>query len=453
MLRPISEQETAENMRSTYPTGKVSVRMAEASFPAPFSPGLEFNSPAHGTWNIVHTGMLVPGAQQIYVCAYNCMRGVVLTAAEMNASDRFSFVILSERDLILENLEDVTIEGVTDVIRKLNRRPPAVFLFTVCVHHFAGCDLRRIYRTLETRFPDIVFVRCYMDPIMQKLSLTPDQKLRKAMYDPLPMTDADPMSVSLIGSDLVLDETSDLKRILRHCGRRIRETPSCQTWEEYLQLACGSLILTIWPSAHYGAGKLAKRLARPYLYLPSSFGYDEIERELQQMAKALGEPETGLDSAAVQNDCERALHAAHAVIGDTTIELDYTFHPRPLGLARLLLAHGFRVETVYLDAISREEEEDYHWLRKHAPTLQLTATNHVRSRVIPRDGGDRVLAIGQKAAWFAGTRHFVNLVQGGGLWGYDGIRRLATLMTDAFLHEKDTADLIIRKGWGCESCI
>ena len=55
---------------------KTEVTIGEASFPAPFQSGLEFNSPAHGNWNIVHTGMLVPEAQQIYVCADNCMRGV-----------------------------------------------------------------------------------------------------------------------------------------------------------------------------------------------------------------------------------------------------------------------------------------------------------------------------------------------------------------------------------------
>ena len=29
----------------------------DAEFPAPFASELEFNSPVHGTWNIVHTGM------------------------------------------------------------------------------------------------------------------------------------------------------------------------------------------------------------------------------------------------------------------------------------------------------------------------------------------------------------------------------------------------------------
>ena len=155
--------------------GKTEVLIKAASFPVPFQPGLEFNSPAHGNWNIVHTGMLVPEAQQIYVCADNCMRGVVLTAAEMNAADRFSFVIVEEKDLLGGNLEDVTIEGETNVLHRLPQKPKAVLLFTVCLHHFLGSDLDRIYGELEKRFPEIFFMRCFMDPIMQKTGPTPDQ--------------------------------------------------------------------------------------------------------------------------------------------------------------------------------------------------------------------------------------------------------------------------------------
>ena len=112
--------------------------------------------------------MLVPEARQIYVCADNCMRGVVLTAAEMNAADRFSFVIVEEKDLLGGNLEDVTIEGVTDILNRLDEKPKAVLLFTVCLHHFLGSDLDRIYGELEERFPEIFFMRCFMDPVMQK---------------------------------------------------------------------------------------------------------------------------------------------------------------------------------------------------------------------------------------------------------------------------------------------
>ena len=45
------------------------------------------------------------------------------------------------------------------------------------------------------------------------------------------------------------------------------------------------------------------------------------------------------------------------------------------------------------------------------------------------------------------------LVQGASLQGFDGIRRTAELMEEAFLNKKDPKTMIVRKGWGCTSCI
>ena len=77
MLKRVGQTEMEKN--HVTPEGAM-IRIKDASYPAPFHPGLEFNSPVHGNWNIVHTGMLMPETIQIYVCADNCMRGVVLTA-------------------------------------------------------------------------------------------------------------------------------------------------------------------------------------------------------------------------------------------------------------------------------------------------------------------------------------------------------------------------------------
>ena len=64
------------------PGRAICVTIGEASFPAPFPHRLEYSPPCRGTWNIVHTGMLVPEAHQIFICAAGCLRGVALTAAE-----------------------------------------------------------------------------------------------------------------------------------------------------------------------------------------------------------------------------------------------------------------------------------------------------------------------------------------------------------------------------------
>ena len=450
------------------PEGAV-ITIGEADFPVPFPLGLEFNSPAHGNWNIVHTGMLMPEAIQIYVCADNCMRGVVLTAAEMNAADRFSFVTVEEENLLNGNLEDVTIEGVTDVLNKLEKKPKAVLLFTVCLHHFLGCDLDRVYEELGTRFPEIVFVRCFMDPIMQKHGLTPDQKLRKAMYDPLITKEPDPLTVTLVGSDFVLDESSDIKRLLRSTGHTLRELPACKTWAEYQQLGSAEIFVSCYPPAKYGAAMLTERLNRTHLYLPGCFDYEEIKEEIRNLIKELQagwsrEDTSNTKCADITSEeieafcqreitlCEDSINHAKSIIGDTPVVLDYLYHPRPLGLAKLLLEHGFHVTTVYLDSISPEEKPAFDWLKLHHPDLELRATIQTKMRVLPRGTEGKVLAIGQKAAWFSGSRNFVNMVQGGGLWGFDGIRGTMELMTEAFLEEKDPEDLIVRKGWGCESC-
>ena len=98
----------------------------------------------------------MPETIQIYVCADNCMRGVVLTAAEMNAADRFSYVIIEEDDLLNGNLEDITIEGVTDVLKKLERNqkqcsylPCASTIFLAVILRWSMRNLTGVSRKLH----------------------------------------------------------------------------------------------------------------------------------------------------------------------------------------------------------------------------------------------------------------------------------------------------------------
>lgn len=423
------------------------VPMGQAEWPAPFAAELEYNSPAHGPWNIVHMGMLIPGAHQIYVCAPNCNRGVVLTAAEMNAIERFSTVFLREENFVDGDMEDVIIEGVTDIVNKLPRKPSCILLFTVCAHHFLGTDIPMVYRVLRNRFPDLPFVECYMDPIKQKTDRSPDQYLRKAMYTLLEERPRTDKSISIIGGDFPLDDSCDLLELAHSAGRTVKELPRCETFEEFLTLSESDLLVYTYPNARLGTEELSRRLGTSALYLPSCFGYAENEQHLRRLAEKIGV--SAPDCAEKIQRCEEALAHAKAAVGDAPVVLDYTFHPRALGLARLLLEHGFNVTKVYLDAFNGEERGDYDWLCANAPELMVYATNQVKMREMPRENSTKTLAIGQKAAYFNATDYFVNMVQGGGLWGFDGIVRTAELMVEAFETPKDGKALIPRKGLGC----
>ena len=479
MLKKIGEHEITEN-------GAV-VKMCEAGFPAPFKGGLEYASPARGTWNIVHTGMLIPEAHEIFVCAASCLRGVVLTAAEMNALDRFSTVEVKENNLLEGNLEELLIDGVTDIINKLEKRPPAVLVYTSCVHHFTGCDWGVMFGTLKERFPDIDIVDCYMNPALRKSGLTPDQIMRRQLYALLKERQQDKNTVAIIGNDLPTKKNSDLYSILEKAGKTIKEITSCKTYAEYQEMAESSLYITYYPAAKAGGEALSKRLGGKHVYLPYSWDYDEITGTLNKLIKEFEPEENQNDTGKTKtedykkifdekiSECEKAFKETLELVGTTPIAIDYTFCPRPTSVAKMLLTHGYNVKRIYLDSFTGEEKEDYEYLKEHFPDLELYATVDVKSRFMASgtrnsrsnpagmktfgNGSEtsntdmeKWLAIGQKAAYFLDTDYFVNVVEGGGMFGFEAITDTLELMRDAYLNPKDMRSLVQIKGMGCGTC-
>lgn len=447
MLTRITPQAGEGALQATCDDGASAfVRMADAAYPRPIPNVLEFNAPVHESWNIVHTGMLLPECHQVYVCADNCLRGVVLTAAEMGASDRMSGVVLEEDDLYADNLETATIEGVSNVIDRLPHRPPAVMVFLVCLHHFVGTDVGYVYRELGRRFPDVRFLRCWMDPIMQKTGVTPEQRERAAMVDVLEPLPEDRRLVGMVSDDLRLPDGSDIARLVADAGCTLRQLHDVRSFDDYRSLGASTLLLTRTLFGWYGLEKVARRLGRTALYLPPALDFDVIDAGLAQVAMALGveAPTTHTRRAA----CDEALDALAIELAGVPIAIDHVAVNHPLELARLLLEHGLDVRRVYVDVVSPEERDAFEWLRRQAPNLELWSTIHPTLRQLPRDAGDDWLAVGPKAAWFCGTTHFVNIIETDGMWGYAAIMGLVRLMSEAWAHAKDTKALVPRKGLG-----
>lgn len=455
MLKKVNEKQNVRLSADEIPH----VRIADADFPAPFRSGLEYSSPARGTWNIVHTGMLIPGSHQIYVCAAGCLRGVVLTAAEMGTMDRFSTVAIRENNLLDGDMEDLVIEGVTDIINKLPKRPPAILVYTSCVHHFTGVDLDMIYAELRTRFPDIDFTDCYMNPIMRKSGLTPDQLMRSRLYMLLHERDIDPEAVAIIGSDLPTDEDSDLMNVLKGAGLKVHEITSCKSYDEYQQMAESRVYISYNPDAAPGGDMLSERLGGIHYALKFSFDYEEIDETFAGLAEVLGiAPRSSEEITALRAECEKELEETKKLIGDTPVSIDYTYCPRPLGLAKLLLDHGMNVTRVYADGIPGGDRAAFDILQKEHPDLMIYPTVHpgmrfARTANAEEKGEAKILAIGQKAAVFEETNHFVNVVEGGGMTGYEAVIRTCRLIREAFLEEKEMRELVQVKGLGCEVCV
>ncbi len=425
------------------------MRIAEAKPDGFFASGLEYSPPVRGMWNIVHMGMLVPEAHQIYCCAQGCLRGVILTAAEMNAMERLSWISLTEEDMFNGTLESAIVEGTAEIIEKLGTRPKMVPLFLSCMHLFAGCDFDGVIADLSARYPDITFVDCYMTPTM-RTTISPVAQTCRQLYAGLRRLPENPNAVSLIGCDRPTDEDSELLRILRGAGLTLHDLTLCKNYDEYLQLGESRLNLYYLPTAHAAAEMLEETLGIPRLYLPARFDFDGLRENYRQLCDALGLvcPDFSSDIATA----DAALCTAKAEIGETEIVIDYTAVTRPFELAKLLCSYGFHVSAMIADAAG-EDADAFLWLQQNVPDLMLYSPTNVNILHMHEQVHPPTLALGQKAAYFFATDRFVNFVVNGGYYGFAGIKAIAELMLDACRNPKDRRPLLRHKGYGCDSCL
>ena len=424
---------------------------------APFTYGLEYSAPARGGWTIVHIGMLLPESHQVFVCAQSCLRGVVLSAAELGDSSRFSTISVDEDSVLEGNCEEIIIEGVAHILEGLPALPKALLLFTSCIHHFLGTDMKIVFGELNTRFPQVGFVQCWMNPIMRKTKMPPDPFMRKQLYSLLKPADMHRQQINIIGNNLAMGRSSELHTILEKNGFSLKDICTCRDFGEYEAMASSRLNLVTNPLGRPAAKELSERLGQEWVYLPVSYDWEQIREYWKCLSDLL---ELDFDSIWKEGEmdqlwqkAETAMETLAGELAGWSVAIDYTASSRPFGMAKLLVKCGFRVERIYADTISPEEEDTFAWLKKQCPRMLLCPTVYHKMAVLPRtwcrEAGGKVLAIGQKATYFTGTSHFVNMVEDGGLYGYGGILELAAMMEEAAGEEKDTEKLIQVKGWGC----
>ena len=125
---------------------------------------------------------------------------------------------------------------------------------------------------------------------------------------------------------------------------------------------------------------------------------------------------------------------------------------RPFELAKLLCEHGFDVRYIVADSAGAEAEA-FEWLKENRPELLIYSPVNVNMLEMPDEEHEHILAVGQKAAYYFATDNFVNMIVGGGYYGFSGIKKIADLMVDAHLNKKDRAEYLKLKGMGCASCL
>lgn len=397
----------------------------------------------------------------IFAGASCCMRGVALSAAECGALDRFSVILVKEDDLFGGKMEKMLIDGVSKILDALGTLPPCVVLFSGCIHETAGNDMDYVQSALASRYPEVDFIMSKMNPTMRKSGITPEELMRMQLYAPLGrrrMPSRGIKAVNIIGNIAPRSENSEVLAMLKEAGYTVKDLCLCKNYDEYLDMANASMNVYMSPVAEKGAAELSKRLGIRLFYFPVTFDMSTLEKVLSSFASELSLKLPDIPS--LKEKANAALKEARAAALGWKVAADFSAVSRPFELCRLLFESGFDVRKVYTDSIAAGDEEACVWCKENIPCFEIISVTNAASRFIHNEemhkegeDGSKWLAIGQKTAYFCNTRHFINIIENGSLWGFSAITQMAQMIKEAVEHESDMQGIIQVKAWGCaESC-
>ena len=170
-----------------------------------------------------------------------CLRGVILTAAEMNETTRMS---CREEDMWNGEMEKRVIEGTAHIVDQMEKRPRCILIYLSCMHMFEGCDFMMITDELHEMYPDIDFVECYMIPTMRK-TMSPDAMMKISLYEAVEKLEKDESLVGIIGTNLPHAKDSDLVSLIELSSHKVWDITDCRSYDEYLRLGAAGRIIII----------------------------------------------------------------------------------------------------------------------------------------------------------------------------------------------------------------
>lgn len=411
--------------------------------------GLLYSTPCRGMWNIVHIAAQVPGSHQVFVCPTSCLRGVVLTTAEMGCMDRLSTITVGEDNILEGDLEERILYGVEKIIETLPHRPRVIFIFTSCIHHFMAANYQRVYKILRKEYEDIDFIDAYMDPIMRKKT-PPIPSLQRQVYRMLQPCMLDEKQVNFI-DNWFHPEWNDLYDHLMKHGIKVKDFASETDYDSYREMNASCMNISFHKFGRTALKDMHLRLKQESMIMRMTYDYDVIDQDMKEISERLHIPPLSDEEIRrFRNETEENIQDTLDLIGNTPISIDASAIDESLSLAYFLIQHGFTVDSIYLDAFT-ESREIFDSLQKKAGNIKIYSAENWNMRIIDRNTPYKVLGIGQQAAYYNTSPYFVNMIMSAGMYGYQGIRHLMELMREAYRQPKDIASLVQHKGWECEA--
>lgn len=414
-----------------------------------FQNTLHYTSPAHGDWGLVRVAMMLPESHQLFVCPAACGRHGALGAYQQNQKERLSYLYVDQSDIV-DGYDDLIIQACGELLEALDTKPKVLLIVVSCIDDFLGTDHEAVAEKLHSLHPAVRFIFGHMNPISLDKKHPPMISTLHAVYGLLEKNDTELSAVNLIGCFAGIEKSCELYRFLKTLGiEYVRHIGECKTFEDFKRMEQSRLNLLFSPAGKFACEGMEKKAGIPYI--PVFIGYDkeEIKKQYARIAAFFG-TQTGTESTAYDfsadiEQAEKAVQRAKEKIGSLPVIIDDSCTRRPFSLGRVLLNYGFNVVRIFAQQCIPPDKAAYDEIVSAHPEVEIVQPQHHDilkfDKRLPES-----LALGFQSGYISASDYVVNLVNDDGLFGFDGVRRLADMMSDALNQKADLERMIKEYG-------
>jgi len=339
----------------------------------PFAP-LEAVGPNLSGWGVVETSLLLPHSICLMVGPLACLRHSAFMAHARSFFERFYMLSLKEVDIVMGNHIPKIREAMFEIARK--ERPQVLLLAGTCCDHILGTDYKEVIKEIKEAF-GIEVIYLVMAPLTIGLKPSPFEIAYTALYEFLKdkRRGKDKGTINILGSFLPLKAEGELYTLLKEAGyERIYQIPTCNEIEELIEMASACLNIVIHPLGKILAEKMKNGMGIPYIFMPTSYGIKEIQRQYQKLEGQLG---TGLRQSSYRQQAEKKLAQATFLVENKRVAVGCSVNGSPFELACALVNYGAKVKAIFARNVPKPHEWEYiNWLRENSPDTYVYNVSH-----------------------------------------------------------------------------
>ena len=386
---------------------------------------LAFNSPGAEGYGVKRAGLAVPESIMLIVAPGCCGRNTSLISRIKGYDHRFFYLMMDETDLITGRHLTKIPEAVKDVVDTLGYKPSVVMICITCVDALLGTDMERVCRKAED-FAKVRVRPCYMYALTREGRKPPMVHVRESLYSLLEPKPKVATSINILGFFAPLRKTELLDVFYRSGIKTIRQIGTCQTYDEFLNMAEANFNLVINPEAYHAAKQIHKRLGIPFVSLERFYGIERIHHQYQAISNVFHKQ---LDDEEMYQKAKNAIQELKE-LQPLSVAVGECLNANPFELALSLVEYGCQVKAIYANV------DPSHFAYINALN-ELSPETKVYSNMEPTmlyyDGGeDEVdLAIGKDAIYYHDQSAHLNWNEDMQPFGYQGLIDLIEAIKEA----------------------